>query len=88
MCLPVPLRLYLPLHKLHAPLQGLAWLVWRETQHPPGGILADDMGLGKTLLMLSLILKHREINRAAEEKVQSVKNRPAKKQAKTGRRLK
>ena len=30
-------------------------------QDPPGGILADDMGLGKTLTMISLILKHREL---------------------------
>ena len=27
----------------------------------PGGILADDMGLGKTFLLISLILKQKEI---------------------------
>ena len=27
--------------------QALTWLIWREAQYPPGGILADDMGLGE-----------------------------------------
>ena len=33
----------------------------------PGGILADDMGLGKTLTMISLILKHNEIEEMREK---------------------
>ncbi|KAJ8283114.1 hypothetical protein COCON_G00056330 [Conger conger] len=61
---PKGIKVPLLLHQKHA----LAWLLWRETQRPCGGILADDMGLGKTLTVIALILAQRKKKAEEEEK--------------------
>ncbi|XP_070539750.1 transcription termination factor 2-like [Ptychodera flava] len=60
---PSGLRVSLMVHQR----QALAWLSWREQQHPCGGILADDMGLGKTLTMISLVMKHKEMMKEQDD---------------------
>ncbi|CAG9789505.1 unnamed protein product [Diatraea saccharalis] len=55
---PAALTTELMPHQRHA----LAWLRWRETQRPCGGILADDMGLGKTITMIALLMADKEGN--------------------------
>lgn len=44
--------------------QALRWMLWREEQEAPGGILADAMGLGKTLTMLTLIEQQRSSDKS------------------------
>lgn len=62
---PQGLKVKLMPHQQHA----LAWLMWREQQRPPGGVLADDMGLGKTLTMISLIIASIAKERSKEDEV-------------------
>lgn len=40
---------------------GVAWMRWRESQDPRGGILADDMGTGKTIVLIGLLLATRSV---------------------------
>ncbi|XP_028249246.1 transcription termination factor 2 [Parambassis ranga] len=53
--------------------RALAWLLWRETQNPCGGILADDMGLGKTLTMISVLLSKKIKKKEDDEKKEGQK---------------
>ncbi|CAN9497655.1 unnamed protein product [Ophioblennius macclurei] len=53
--------------------RALAWLLWRETQKPCGGILADDMGLGKTLTMIAVILDQKIKAKGDDEKEEEKK---------------
>ncbi|VBB28990.1 unnamed protein product, partial [Acanthocheilonema viteae] len=68
--------------------EGLTWLLWRERQALPCGILgsysfywvldlADDMGLGKTLSIISLIVNVKE-RRKHEEVMEGLNKRVTK----------
>ncbi|CAG0915009.1 unnamed protein product [Notodromas monacha] len=67
-----PRRIRVPLmpHQRYA----VTWAMWRETQNPPGGILADDMGLGKTLTMIAVAIKSQELRRQVKEEEGAASN--------------
>ncbi|CAF0755680.1 unnamed protein product [Adineta steineri] len=56
---------------------ALAWMEWRETTVPFGGILADDMGLGKTVTTIAFLLLRMNSNKqeCSEEVFHSSKSR-------------
>ncbi|CAF0970103.1 unnamed protein product [Adineta ricciae] len=49
---------------------ALAWMQWRESNSPYGGILADDMGLGKTVTTIAFLqLRMNSIKTQSSEEI-------------------